>query len=158
MTRMSSFNSPFLIGFERLEQVAAHASKYASEGYPPHNIEQTGDNTLRITLAVAGFDVDDLDVGVVDNQLIVKGRKKEEDPNRVFLHRGIASRQFQRSWVLAEGLQVRGATLDNGLLHIDVQRVVPEPAVRSIMIAKAGPGNAAGSRGQAKAIDVGGQN
>lgn len=156
MSRISGFNSPFLIGFEHLEQVVARASKYATEGYPPHNIEQTGEHTLRITLAVAGFDVDDLDVAVIDNQLIVKGRKKEDDPNRVFLHRGIASRQFQRSWVLAEGLQVSGANLDNGLLHIDVERVVPEPAVRSIMIAKA-PGRVASGGGQTRAIDVGRQ-
>jgi HSP20 family molecular chaperone IbpA len=92
---------------------------------------------LRITLAVAGFAMDDLQVGLENNQLTVKGRQGEEDPNRVFLYRGIAARQFQRSFVLAEGIEVTGASLDNGLLHIDLQRPEPETRVRTIKIEKA---------------------
>lgn len=153
MNRVSLFNSPFLLGFDRLEQVIAHVAKGSSDGYPPHNIEQIGDDGLRITLAVAGFDVDDLDVGVSDNQLVVKGRRKDDDSGRIFLHRGIAARQFQRAWVLAEGIEVKGASLDNGLLHIDLRRVDPQPAVRSIRINKAA-GDAPGAT-TARSIKVG---
>lgn len=146
MNRVSVFNSPFLLGFERLEQMVAHVAKGSAEGYPPHNVEQIGEDGLRITLAVAGFALDDLEVSVADNQLVVKGRRRDDDGSRVFLHRGIATRQFQRSWVLAAGLEVRGASLDNGLLHIDVHRIEPQPTVRSIEISKpAGTAAAAGA-------------
>ena len=139
MTRMSVFNSPLLLGFDHFERMLDRASKASAEGYPPYNIEQVGDNKLRITLAVAGFSMDDLAVSVEDNQLVIRGRQQtEEDDTRVFLHRGIAARQFQRSFVLAEGIEVKGASLDNGLLAIELDRIVPEPQVRSIKIEPAG--------------------
>jgi HSP20 family molecular chaperone IbpA len=135
---MPPFNSPLLLGFDHLERLLDHVSKSSAEGYPPYNIEQVGDHGLRITLAVAGFAVDDLNVSLEDNQLVIRGRKREDDGTRVFLHRGIAARQFQRGFVLAEGIEVTGASLDNGLLNIDLQRPLPEPQVRTIRIAKGG--------------------
>ena len=109
----------------------AIASRTSAEGYPPYNIEQTSDNGLRITLAVAGFSMNDLSVTIEDNQLMIRGRQME-DSDRVYIHRGIAARQFQRSFVLAEGIDVAGADMDNGLLHVDLERIVPEPEVRTI--------------------------
>jgi len=137
MTRVPVFNSPLLLGFDHFERVLDRISKTSAEGYPPYNIEQIGDNGLRITLAVAGFCMDNLTVELENNQLIIRGRQGEDDPNRIFLHRGIAARQFQRSFVLAEGIEVMGATLDNGLLHIELQRPLPETRVRTIKIEKA---------------------
>lgn len=134
MSRMSLFNSPHLLGFDHVERVLDQVAKSANEGYPPYNIEQTGDNALRITLAVAGFGDGDLSVTVEENQLVIRGRRKEDDDGRVFLHRGIATRQFQRAFVLAEGIEVQDAQLDNGLLHIDLQRPVPETLVKTIPI------------------------
>ena len=134
MTRVSMFNSPLLLGFDHFERVLDRISKTSAEGYPPYNIEQLGDSGLRITLAVAGFAMGDLDVSLEDNQLIVRGRQAEEEGDRVFLHRGIAARHFQRAFVLAEGIEVQAASLDNGLLHIDLVRPVPEQRVRSIPI------------------------
>lgn len=153
MSRMSVFNSPLLLGFEHFERILDRASKASAEGYPPYNIEQIGENALRITLAVAGFSMDDLNVSVEDNQLVIRGRLEDtdEDKNRVFLHRGIASRQFQRSFVLAEGIEVQGATMDNGLLYIELERIMAEPEVRTIKI-ESGP---SGSKGKSpKTIDV----
>lgn len=134
MSRMSAFNSPLLLGFDHFERVLDRVAKSQGEGYPPYNIEQIGDSGLRITLAVAGFSMNDLAVGLEDNQLIIRGRQAEEEPERIFLHRGIAARQFQRAFVLAEGIEVQSAALDNGLLHIDLFRPRPEPRVRSIPI------------------------
>jgi HSP20 family molecular chaperone IbpA len=130
------FTSPMFLGFDHLEQILERASKTSSDGYPPYNIEQTGPNGLRITLAVAGFTMNDLQITQEDNQLVVRGRQAEEPQGRVYLHRGIASRQFQRAFVLAEGIEVKGAWLDNGLLHIDLVRPVPEPRVKTIEITK----------------------
>ena len=157
MSRMSVFNSPLLLGFEHFERILDRASKASAEGYPPYNIEQFGENALRITLAVAGFSMGDLNVSVEDNQLVIRGRLEDAvgegdgDENRVYLHRGIASRQFERSFVLAEGIEVQGATMDNGLLYIELERIVPEPEVRTIKI-ESGP---SGSKGKSsKTIDV----
>lgn len=133
MSRIGIFNSPLLLGFDHFERMLDRVSKAQADGYPPYNVEQTGDNSLRLTLAVAGFGRDDLAVQVEDNQLVVRGRQKEE-AERVYLHRGIAARQFQRAFVLAEGIEVTGAALDNGLLHIDLNRRVPESRVRVIDI------------------------
>lgn len=135
MTRLSPFNSPLFLGFDHFERTLDRISKAAADGYPPYNVEQLGENRLRITLAVAGFTMDDLSVRVEDNQLVVRGKQAEEK-ERVFLHRGIAARQFQRSFVLAEGIEVKGAWLDNGLLHIDLERPVPETRVRVVEIRK----------------------
>ena len=133
-TRLSLFNSPFLLGFDQFERTLDRIAKSANEGYPPYNIEQTGEDGLRITLAVAGFTSEDLQVQMEDNQLVIRG-KQTDDKSRIYLHRGIAARQFQRSFVLADGIEVIGANLDNGLLHIDLRRPIPEPKVRTIKIA-----------------------
>lgn len=132
MTRMSVFNSPLLLGFDHMERVLDRVAKTA-DGYPPYNIEQTGSSSLRISLAVAGFARDDLSVTVEENQLIVRGRQAE-DSKRTYLYRGIAARQFQKSFVLAEGIEIVRAGLDNGLLHIDLRRPVPASVVRTIPI------------------------
>jgi HSP20 family molecular chaperone IbpA len=133
VSRVSIFNSPLLLGFDHFERTLDRISKAASDGYPPYNIEQTGENSLRITLAVAGFSMDDLTIRVEDNQLVVRG-KQIDDKDRIYLHRGIAARQFQRAFVLAEGIEVGGAWLDKGLLHIDLLRPAPESRVRVIEI------------------------
>ena len=132
------FTSPLFLGFDHLEQMIERAAKNSSDGYPPYNIEQMSPVGLRITLAVAGFTMDDLQITQEDNQLVIRGRHSEDVQGRVFLHRGIAARQFQRAFVLAEGIEVRGAWLDNGLLHIDLARPQPEPRVRTIQIARPG--------------------
>src|SRR5713101_5337750 len=140
MSRLSLFNSPLLLGFDHFERALDRVSKISSDGYPPYNIEQLGENALRITLAVAGFLMSDLSITVEDNQLVVRG-KQTDDKERVYLHRGIAARQFQRSFVLADGIEVVGAELDNGLLHIDLVRPQPEARVKNVEIkstAKAG--------------------
>lgn len=136
MSRLSLFNSPLLLGFDHFERALDRVSKAAADGYPPYNVEQTGDNTLRITLAVAGFTMDDLSIQVEDSQLVVRG-KQADDKERIYLHRGIAARQFQRSFVLAEGIEVAGAWLDSGLLHIDLVRPSMESRVRTVEIRQA---------------------
>ena len=136
MSRTSGFGSPFLLGFENLERLVEHVAKNAGDGYPPYNIEQIGDNGLRITLAVAGFTLDDLTVVLEANQIAIRGRRPGENQARVFLHRGIATRQFQRTFLIADGIEVVGATLENGLLHIDLSRRLPPPAVRKIAISR----------------------
>jgi len=145
MSRLSAFNSPLLLGFDHFEQILDRVSKAGGDGYPPYNIEQTGEHALRISIAVAGFSLRDLSVTTEDNQLIVCGRQADDGRDRVYLHRGIAARQFQRSFVLAEGIEIMGARIDNGLLHIDLERHLPEPEVRTIEIE--GPG-------KTKTIDV----
>ncbi len=142
MARMTAFDSPLLLGFDHFERVLDRVAKTSSDGYPPYNIEQIGENGLRISLAVAGFTMDDLNVLVEENQLIVRGKQTDDD-KRVYLHRGIAARQFVRSFVLAEGIEVVGASLDNGLLHVDLERPIPEVKQKVIDI-KAGDGT--GSR------------
>ncbi len=133
MSRLSLFNSPFLLGFDELERALDRSAKASSDGYPPYNIEQTGEDGLRITLAVAGFSKDELSVTVEDRQLVIHGRQNEEK-DRVYLHRGIAARQFQRQFVLAEGIEVVGADLDNGLLHVDLIRPKVESRRRVVKI------------------------
>ena len=153
MSRFAGFDNPLLLGFEHFERILDRVAKTSGEGYPPYNIEQIGDNGLRITLAVAGFSMDDLNVSVEDNQLVIRGRNSDDERGRAFLHRGIAARQFQRSFVLAEGIEITGAVLDNGLLHIDLERKIVEPEVRTIKIECAPPGGESGPRGP-KTIDV----
>ena len=133
MARLSLFNSPLLLGFEPFEEALERISKTSADGYPPYNVEQVRPDRLRITLAVAGFALDDLDIQVQDNQLLIRGRQAD-DKDKVYLHRGIAARQFQRSFVLADGIEVVGATLDNGLLHVDLERPANEPRVRTVRI------------------------
>lgn len=133
MSRVSLMSSPLLLGFEHVERTLDRIAKAGGEGYPPYNIEQVGEDRLRITLAVAGFSQDDLSIQVENNQLMIRGRQKD-DSDRIYLHRGIAARQFQRAFVLVEGIEVVGADLDNGLLNIDLRRPVPESRVRTIDI------------------------
>ena len=132
MTRLSLFNSPLLLGFEEFERAVDRISKTA-DGYPPYNVEQLAEHRLRITLAVAGFAEEDLAVQIEDNQLVIRG-KQQDDAQRNYLHRGIAARQFQRSFVLAEGIEVTAASLEKGLLHIDLERPLAQPQVRKIKI------------------------
>lgn len=133
-TRLSLFNSPLLLGFDHFERTLDRVSKASSDGYPPYNIEQLGEDRLRITVAVAGFVGEDLSVQTEDNQLVIRGRQQEEDKGRIYLHRGIAARQFQRSFVLAEGIEVTGAWMDNGLLHVDLKRPLPESRIKTVEI------------------------
>jgi HSP20 family molecular chaperone IbpA len=143
MSRVSMFSSPLLLGFDQFERTLDRLAKNA-EGYPPYNIERIGEHGLRITLAVAGFTTSELVIDLVENQLTVRG-KQAEDGDRVYLHRGIAARQFQRAFMLADGIEVTGARLDNGLLSIDLVRPVLEPRIRTIRI---DAGKAAGSADQ----------
>lgn len=133
MSRISLLNSPLLLGFDEFERTLERIAKAPAEGYPPYNIERTGEDKLRITLAVAGFTLDDLDILLEDNQLTISGRQAAED-QRVYLHRGIATRQFKRSFVIAEGVEITSAVLDNGLLHIDLRQPKPQRTARSIKI------------------------
>jgi len=141
MSRASLLNSPLLLGFDEIERILDRAGKSSGEGYPPYNIERVDNggkgDLLRITLAVAGFTQDQLDVSVEDSQLTIRG-KQEEDENREYLHRGIAARQFTRTFVLADGIEVRGADLRNGLLSIELQRPEPERVIRKVKINQAG--------------------
>lgn len=139
MSRPSVFGSPLFLGFDHLEQMLDRVQKSA-DGYPPYNIEQMAADRLRITLAVAGFAMDDLQITQEGEQLVIRGRRDEDTEGRIFLHRGIAARQFQRAFVLAEGIEVEGAWLDNGLLHIDLRRPQPETRVRTIRIGGADSG------------------
>jgi len=138
MSRATLFNSPLLLGFDHLERALDRMNKSAGDGYPPYNVEQIDDGHLRITLAVAGFSEADLSVQIENNQLVIRGRQEPESDDRVFLHRGIAARQFQRAFVLADGIEVEGARLDNGLLHIELRRPIEEPMVKKIAIQKDG--------------------
>jgi HSP20 family molecular chaperone IbpA len=135
MPRVTTFNSPLMLGFDHFERMLEQLSKSSGEGYPPYNIEQIEPGKLRIILAVAGFLEDDLQITLEQNQLIVQG-KQQEDTDRVFLHRGIASRQFQKKFVLAEGVEVTGAEMDNGLLNIDIDLPLPNVDIRQIEIKK----------------------
>ena len=136
MNRTVYFNSPFLLGFEHLERLLERTAKSAGDGYPPYNIEQTGEDSLRIALAVAGFTREELSVTVEDRQLVIRG-KQSEGADRNFLYRGIAARQFQRAFVLAEGIEVTSAILENGLLTVELVRPKTDTIVRNIDI-KAG--------------------
>lgn len=137
MTKLTLGSHPHLLGFEQLERLLERTAKSENGGYPPFNIEQTSDLSYRITLAVAGFREEDLAITVEDRQLVIRGRQVEDEADgRVFLHRGIAARQFQRVFVLADGVEVGEARMENGLLHVDLSRAVPEPVVQTIRIRK----------------------
>ena len=136
MQRTTPFGSPFLLGFEHLERLLERTAKAGGDSYPPYNIEET-DSGLSITLAVAGFAKEELGVTVEDNQLVIRG-KQSESGDKTFLHRGIAARQFLRSFVLADGIEVTAAALENGLLKIDLARPKAEPSVRVVEIKSGG--------------------
>ena len=134
MSRMSVFNSPFLLGFDQFERTIDRISKLSSDTYPPYNIEQTSPNSIRITIAVAGFNKGDLDISLEGNQLQIRGGREEDDSERIFIHRGIATRQFQRNFILAEGIEVREASMDNGLLFIDLSQPINNEESKKIEI------------------------
>ena len=137
MTKLTFAAHPFLLGFDQLERLVERTAKSGNDGYPPFNIEQSSDNGFRITLAVAGFAEDDIAITIEERQLVIRGRQSDEaESGRVFLHRGIAARAFQRSFVLADGVDVAGAAMENGLLHVDLRRAVPEKIVQTIRIEK----------------------
>ena len=136
MTKLALGTYPFLLGFEQLEQLVERTAKSGNDGYPPYNIEQTSENSYRITLAVAGFSEGDLSITVEDNALVIRGRQSDDAHGRVFLHRGIAARQFQRNFVLADGVDVGEAMMENGLLHVDLTRSEPDRVIQTIKIRK----------------------
>ena len=136
MSKLTLGTHPFLLGFDQLERLVERTAKTGNEGYPPYNIEQTSENSYRITLAVAGFAEGDLAITVENRQLVILGRQSEETGERVYLHRGIAARQFQRTFVLADGVDVRSAIMEHGLLHIDLKRALPETVIQKIEIKK----------------------
>ncbi|MCL4116541.1 UNVERIFIED_CONTAM: hypothetical protein GTU68_016075 [Idotea baltica] len=134
MSKISFASHPFLLGFEQLDRLVELSAKSGNEGYPPYNIEQSSETSYRITLAVAGFREQDMAITLEDSQLVIRGRQQDESDGRVYLHRGIAARQFQRSFVLADGVEVAGASMENGLLHVDLQRSIPDTVVQTIEI------------------------
>lgn len=134
MSRMSVFNSPFLLGFEQFERTIDRISKLSTDSYPPYNIEQISQSLLRITIAVAGFDKKDLEINLEGNQLQIKGSRSENDNDRIFIHRGIATRQFQRNFILAEGIEVEGASMENGLLSVDLSQPLASEESKKIEI------------------------
>ncbi len=154
MARLTLLNSPLMLGFDQFEQTLQRVAKTSSDGYPPYNIERIGEDRLQITLAVAGIPMERLEIRLEANQLTVHGRIGDEVENgnsgaeRVFLHRGIAARAFQRSFVIAEGIEIEGAVLDNGLLHIDLMRPIPRQTVRTIKIKSASDGRAGAKKPQ----------
>ncbi len=150
MSRISLFNSPFLLGFDQVERTLDRLAKSGGDGYPPYNIEQVASDGLRITIAVAGFSADQLSITLENNQLMIRG-KQTDDGERVYLHRGIAARQFQRTFLMADGIEVRGADLDDGLLGIDLVRPDAANRVRNIAINSSSKERRAGS----KALPVG---
>jgi HSP20 family molecular chaperone IbpA len=136
MTKLTLATHPFLLGFEQLERLVERTAKTGNDGYPPYNIEQTSEHSYRITLALAGFAESDLSITVEDSSLVIRGRQKDDSEGRVFLHRGIAARQFLRSFVLADGVDVGEAIMENGLLHVDLTRKPAETVVQTIKIRK----------------------
>ena len=134
MTRLSLFNSPFLLGFDEFERTVDRISKLSSDSYPPYNIEQISEQILRISIAVAGFTKEDLEISLEGNQLLIHGSRSEPNNDRIFIHRGIATRQFQRNFILADGIKVEGASMENGLLFIDLTQPVPQEESKKIEI------------------------
>ena len=138
MNRTLLFDSPFLLGFDHTRALIERAAKAAGEGYPPYNVEELGEGRVRITLAVAGFSAAQLEVTLEDNQLNIAGKRDGAEPERAYLHRGIAARGFMRAFILADGMEVEGASLEHGLLHIDLFRPEPEKKVKQIPIRTVG--------------------
>ena len=134
MAKLSFGAYPHMLGFEQLEQLLERTAKSSNEGYPPFNIEQTSDRSFRISLATAGFSQADLSITLENRQLVIQGKKNQETSTKIFLHRGIATRQFQRSFVLADGVEVGEAFMENGLLHIDLLQNIPNNVIQKIDI------------------------
>ena len=134
MSKLTLGTHPFLLGFDQLERLFERTAKIGNEGYPTYNIEQTSKNSYRITLAVAGVGDHDLSITVEDSQLVILGRQADETADRVYLHRGIAARQFQRIFLLDDGVEVGEAIMEHGLLHVDLKRALPETVIQKIKI------------------------
>ena len=134
MAKLSFGAYPHMLGFEQLEKLLEKTAKSGNEGYPPFNIEQTSDRSFRISLAIAGFSEADLSITLENRQLFIQGKKNQETDTRIFLHRGIATRQFHRSFVLADGIEVGEAFMENGLLHIDLVQNIPTNVIQKIEI------------------------
>ena len=136
--QISIFSSPFMLGFEEIERTLDKIARSGTDSYPPYNIEQTGENEFSIVVAVAGFTMDDLSVQIEQNQLVIRGKreKSQDEDDKVYLHRGIATRQFHRSFVLADDIEVVDAELENGLLNIKLNRIVPDITIQKIEIKK----------------------
>lgn len=134
--QISIFSSPFMLGFEEIERTLDKIARSGTDSYPPYNIEQTGENEFRIVVAVAGFTMDDLSVQIEQSQLVIRGKRSnnESEEDKVYLHRGIATRQFHRTFVLADDIEVVGAELENGLLNITLNKVVPDITIQKIEI------------------------
>lgn len=150
VTKLTLGTHPFLLGFEQLERLVERTAKTGNDGYPPYNIEQTSESAYRITLAVAGFADADLAITLEEQSLVIRGRQRDDAEGRVFLHRGIAARQFQRSFVLAEGVEVGEAAMENGLLHVDLNRKVPDSVVQTIEIKSKAAASTAAPKGVAR--------
>ena len=136
MTKLTFASHPFLLGFEQLDRLVERTVKTGNDGYPPYNIEQSGADSYLITLAVAGFAESDLAITLEDRQLSIRGRQTDDDDGRVYLHRGIAARQFQRTFVLADGVEVASASMENGLLFVELKQATPDKIVQTIKITK----------------------
>lgn len=134
MTKISFATHPYLLGFDQLDRLVERTAKNANDSYPPYNIEALSKTHYRITIALAGFGRDDIEIVLEANQLMIRGRQIETNPDREFLHRGIATRQFQRAFVLADGVNIGEASMENGLLHIELEREVPEAITKTIPI------------------------
>ena len=134
MAKLSFGAYPHMLGFEQLEQLLERTAKSSNEGYPPFNIEQTSDRSFRISLATAGFSEEDLSITLENRHLVIQGRRNQEARTRIFLHRGIATRQFQKSFVLADGVEVGEAFMENGLLHVDLIQNIPATDIQKIEI------------------------
>ena len=139
--QISIFSHPFMLGFEEFERTLDKISRAGTDSYPPYNIEQIDENAFSIVIAVAGFTMDDLSVQMEQNQLVIRGKRKKQpdDEDRIYLHRGIATRQFHRSFVLADDIEVKGASLENGLLSINLNRIVPDITIQKIEIKSGEP-------------------
>jgi HSP20 family molecular chaperone IbpA len=153
MARQSTFSSPLLLGFEDIERLLDRVNKTTHDSYPPYNIEAIGSERIRITLAVAGFEREALAVSLEDNELVIRGKQAEEEEHS-FLHRGIATRQFHRAFVLADGLEVEDATLENGLLSINLKRLRPQTVVRNVAIKCAGEAHERGPAKPERSVSV----
>lgn len=136
MTKLALGTHPFLLGFEQLERLVERTAKTGNDGYPPYNIEQTSETSYCITLALAGFSENDLSITVEDNTLMIRGKQADDSAGKIYLHRGIAARQFQRSFVLADGVDVGTARMENGLLHIELTKAAAEKVIQTIEIKK----------------------
>ncbi len=136
MTKISFATHPYLLGFDQLDRLVERTAKHANDSYPPYNIEALSKVHYRITIALAGFSEDDIEILLEANQLMIRGNQKDTNPERVFLHRGIATRQFQRAFVLADGVNIGEASMENGLLHIELEREIPESITKTIPINK----------------------